>query len=332
MRTKKGAALAGAAATGSSKLDEAGKKIASLTDSGNGIVRGRADSIAVRGVALESGTNGELAGELVTILLDKIHPGTQTRVRVDRDMVNDYAEKMEAGVMLPPPIVYKVDGEYLLEDGFHRYQGYDNDCLIVSVENQARADERIPVLVAVPAKKRGLSIEPLLGPVTLSPEWLERLAWVICGGESGDDSRPTHPDWIRALRDQCAAAGILFFFKQWGNWCPDASLCKPDYSNVVAFLPGRDEPIYLKALSRDQREKLIHDQSATLMYRGTKHETRNFLDGRQHLDHPFEKPIRVEDGNSDIPRANKQSFQAPKADTGAIIARARKLASDYQTK
>jgi hypothetical protein len=46
------------------------------------------------------------------------------------------------------------------------------------------------------------------------------LDWVICGGESGPDARPMHPDWARGLRDQCAAAGVPFFFKQWGEWLP----------------------------------------------------------------------------------------------------------------
>jgi Protein of unknown function (DUF5131) len=49
------------------------------------------------------------------------------------------------------------------------------------------------------------------------------LHWVICGGESGPDARPMHPDWARSIRDQCEAAGVAFFFKQWGAyaWAPD---------------------------------------------------------------------------------------------------------------
>jgi protein gp37 len=47
------------------------------------------------------------------------------------------------------------------------------------------------------------------------------LDWVICGGESGPGARPMHPDWARALRDQCQGAGVPFFFKQWGEWYPD---------------------------------------------------------------------------------------------------------------
>ena len=98
-----------------------------------------------------------------------------------------------------------------------------------TVEDQARADERIPSLLSIPARVRFLSCEPLLGPVDLSfgnPKWRtaesyhSEIHWVICGGESGPHARPMHPDWARALRDQCAAAHVPFLFKQWGESLP----------------------------------------------------------------------------------------------------------------
>lgn len=93
-----------------------------------------------------------------------------------------------------------------------------NVWLGVSAERQQEADERIPHLMATPAAVRFLSAEPLLGPIKISYlEWA-RLDWVIAGGESGSNARPMHPDWVRSLRDQCKAAGIPFFFKQWGEW------------------------------------------------------------------------------------------------------------------
>lgn len=92
-----------------------------------------------------------------------------------------------------------------------------NVWLGTSVENQAAADERVPALLRPRPAVAFLSVEPLLGPVDLSP-WLERIDWVIVGGESGHGARPMHPDWVRALRDQCVAAGVPFFFKQWGAW------------------------------------------------------------------------------------------------------------------
>lgn len=158
--------------------------------------------------------------------------------------------------------------------------------LMITVVNQAEADRDIPKLLDLKARLGipwvGLSMEPLLGPVDISPYMLgcfecgqecgfrsgpesppevekcnscglitghfgefcsecghqdfsfvcpdceavaheyhpdtETLDWVIVGGESGHNARPTHPDWIRSLRDQCEATGTPFLFKQWGEW------------------------------------------------------------------------------------------------------------------
>lgn len=153
-----------------------------------------------------------------------------------------------------------------------------------SVENQKRANERIPHLLKIPAAVRFLSCEPLLRELDIerwigeyycpscgnhcSEKSIENMAcpscdtedvscdcddielqcpncgnygdemgldtnecwrrsggtvgihWVICGGESGTKARPMHPEWARSLRDQCRAAGVPFFFKQWGEWLP----------------------------------------------------------------------------------------------------------------
>jgi protein gp37 len=120
-----------------------------------------------------------------------------------------------------------------------------NVWLGVSTEDQSTADERIPELLATPAAVRFLSCEPLLGLVDLrklKPDGINftldaltgkgehllgfrgqtgAIHWVISGGESGPRARPMHPDWARSLRDQCAAAGVPFFFRQWGEWGPD---------------------------------------------------------------------------------------------------------------
>lgn len=114
----------------------------------------------------------------------------------------------------------------------------DNVWLGVSVEDQATAEERIGYLLQAPAIVRFISAEPVLGPIDLGaipydrreridalrgPEWQpgRALDWVIAGGESGPEARPTRPEWVRSLRDQCASAGVAFFFKQWGEWAPD---------------------------------------------------------------------------------------------------------------
>lgn len=110
-----------------------------------------------------------------------------------------------------------------------------NVWLGVSAERQQEADERIPEVLATPAAVRFVSAEPLLGqidfyetsaamPVEGHP-WkngpiLQGIDWIIVGGESGPGARPMHPAWARSIRDQCAAAGVAFFFKQWGEYLP----------------------------------------------------------------------------------------------------------------
>ncbi len=145
-----------------------------------------------------------------------------------------------------------------------------NVWLGVSVEDQQRADERIPDLLATPAAVRFISAEPLLGPVDLEVAWKGESAlegecwgdcawcangnppmhncsagrqseadwakgrsgldWVIVGGESGPGARPMHPDWARSLRDQCAAAGVPMLFKQWGEYHPADQLQNAEQS------------------------------------------------------------------------------------------------------
>ena len=87
-----------------------------------------------------------------------------------------------------------------------------------SVEDRARKD-RIDLLRETPAALRFLSLEPLLED--LGELDLAGIGWVIVGGESGPGARPMHPDWVRSIRDQCQAAGVPFFFKQWGEWAPE---------------------------------------------------------------------------------------------------------------
>jgi protein gp37 len=96
----------------------------------------------------------------------------------------------------------------------------------VSVETQKWAPVRLGKLAATSvAGVRFASCEPLLGELDLR-RWLPgRLEWVIAGGESGPRARPMHPDWARSLRDQCQAAGVPYFFKQWGAHAPESALC-----------------------------------------------------------------------------------------------------------
>ena len=121
-----------------------------------------------------------------------------------------------------------------------------NVWLGVSAEDQARADERIPDLLATPSAVRFVSCEPLLGRLDLtrvSPNGVQsidalsgrsitpdysgwpRLDWIIAGGESGPGARPMHPQWARSLRDQCEEAGVPFFHKQNGEFASVSEVC-----------------------------------------------------------------------------------------------------------
>lgn len=136
----------------------------------------------------------------------------------------------------------------------------DHISLMITVVDQTEADRDIPKLLDLKARLGipwvGLSVEPMLRPVFPSLLSLGRgkfparrvvgdtydalvgelvvgtetgydrtqggavVDWIICGGESGPNARPMHPDWARSLRDQCEAAGTSFLFKQWGEWIP----------------------------------------------------------------------------------------------------------------
>lgn len=93
-----------------------------------------------------------------------------------------------------------------------------NVWLGVSVEDQKRADERLPVLLTTPARVRWVSYEPALGPVDFTP-WLTsspRLDWIVVGGESGPGARPFKIDWAHRTIEQCKANGVAVYMKQMG--------------------------------------------------------------------------------------------------------------------
>src|SRR3990167_417572 len=90
----------------------------------------------------------------------------------------------------------------------------------VSVESQEYV-WRVRDLLHVPAAVRFLSVEPLLGPVSLDAALLKGIQWVIVGGESGPGARPMKPEWVRNLLEQCTRARAKFFKKQWGAHTPD---------------------------------------------------------------------------------------------------------------
>ncbi len=203
-----------------------------------------------------------------------------------------------------------------------------------TVVSQEEADRDVPKLLAVPARVRFLSMEPLLESVIIwrwAAQHCERhagpldadgkcpvcesrgiwgmlgdpglaehekapirrgLDWVIVGGESGPGARPMHPDWARSLRDQCAAAGVPFFFKQWGEWQElDTGMQTP----LVA--KHGDDEFYDAAMEHDgflsadghfvDHVDLLHDD---VPYRGLvrkgKKAAGRALDGRTHDEFP----------------------------------------------
>jgi protein gp37 len=133
-----------------------------------------------------------------------------------------------------------------ISDLIRQRRGYDdlspnwpppNIIHAVTVCNQSEA-WKIGELMKVPSACRVISREPALGPVEWEP-WMPEIQcgplawghdgvrqdtarpgidWLIMGGESGPNARPMHPDWARAARDACAAAGVPYYFKQWGEW------------------------------------------------------------------------------------------------------------------
>lgn len=197
----------------------------------------------------------------------------------------------------------------------------DNIWLGVTAENQARADERIPILLSIPAAGHFVSLEPMLSAIDLTPylpiepkcpecgakvgrpkclfelgpagcprfdlmdEWQERkrrgfLAHVIAGGESGPGARPTHPDWVRWVRDQCQEGGVPFFWKSWGAWAPlAASIDYPHRAPYGTFFENGEWTLGVRPLGGD-----IHGLCA--MFRGDKKAAGRLLDGREWDEYP----------------------------------------------
>lgn len=172
----------------------------------------------------------------------------------DERLPSDAIDKVFAVMAITPRHTYQILTKRpqrmfnYLTGGSSYAEPLPNVHLGVSVENQAAADERIPLLLETPAAVRFLSVEPLLDGVVLYANWLYPrcgecgrhwytrqatgcsdihcngqpesdglIDWVIVGGESGPGARPMDASWARSLRDQCQAAGVAFHFKQWGG-------------------------------------------------------------------------------------------------------------------
>lgn len=192
-----------------------------------------------------------------------------------------------------------------------------NVWLGTSAENQDTANTRIPDLLATHAAKLIVSCEPLLGPIDLTDlkphratqkgdidaltgrciwpsakgfadsinatsDRTGKIAWVIAGGESGPNARPMHPDWARSLRDQCEAADVPFFFKQWGEWEPreqwSGHLGGGRFEQMIAIMPDG---------SSVAPDVVPQDVGGHRVARVGKRKAGRLLDGVEHSEMPF---------------------------------------------
>lgn len=173
-----------------------------------------------------------------------------------------------------PDVINRIIGLLMTAEGCARFAWpLPNLWVGVSVEDQPRADERIPLLLQTPAAVRWISAEPMLGPISNRANLLGSLDWVVAGGESGPDARPMHPEWPRALRDWCQRLGVSFFFKQWGEWMP-----APDEMTDAEIVLGWHEAAMLAG----------REGPATLIRVGKKEAGRQ-LDGRTWDEYPREE-------------------------------------------
>lgn len=181
------------------------------------------------------------------------------------------------------PALYLVGEEYGYVLTNEECRLPDNVCIMTSVENQEQADKRIPELLTIPARYRGLSMEPLLDSVDifnwLHCEWngeafvdatTQQIHWVIVGGESGPKARIMNPGWVESLRRTCYG-NTSFFFKQWGEWAPAEGEIKRGDRLISdgSVKPGGKFP------------------TAYTMRRMGKKAAGWLLDGREYNEHPF---------------------------------------------
>ncbi|MBB4520523.1 UNVERIFIED_ORG: protein gp37 [Rhizobium sophorae] len=214
-----------------------------------------------------------------------------------------------------------------------------NVWLGVSVEDQKRADERLPILHEIPAAAIWVSNEPALGPIdwkrwlptgrrARSPQghefiaqqyfmtkcehcgWIgsselhhvnaiadtgdydvtccnchqitacdeiQRIGWMVAGGESGTGARPMHPHWTYALRDQCAIADVPFLFKQWGNWI----VASAENGHTDSSMATNDA-IWLDVDGRQAKPSCDGMREPIGMFRVTKARAGRMLEGRLH--------------------------------------------------
>ena len=184
-------------------------------------------------------------------------------------------------------------------------QGREHIALGVSAEDQDRLKERSEILLQIDSAIRYVSIEPMLGPMTVAPylkcdscldpkvHWCVDpvINWVILGGENGNSARPMNPAWARAVRDECVEAGVPFFFKGWGAWVTmqnsnivrDSSETYPP-SGGRRIIQTSDGKTFTLAAHNVRR-----DMGPEEFYRVGKKKSGRLLDGREWNQTPWDK-------------------------------------------
>jgi protein gp37 len=174
--------------------------------------------------------------------------------------------------------------------------GWKNVWLGTTAENQKQLAVRAWHLSQVPAAVRFLSCEPLLSGLNFQatnrwgtkwdvltgrildavsgPSSVGGVSWIIAGGESGPGARPMHPDWARSLRDQCAAAGVPFFMKQWGEWVGLNDFCAAHCGWWNGLTDAGRHAVAVQMIEGRQMMRLGKNRAGRL------------LDGREHNEFP----------------------------------------------
>lgn len=128
--------------------------------------------------------------------------------------------------------------------------GYENVQLNVTCENQKRADERLPILLSIPAKHRGFMAAPFIGPVDAEPYLASgKIEEVLCGGENYDGARPCHYEWVKSLSDQCRRQDLTFAFIETGT-----TFVKGGHTYHIPKKEVQSEQAYKSGLSYQGRE------------------------------------------------------------------------------
>jgi protein gp37 len=171
------------------------------------------------------------------------------------------------------------DSDLMILHSRPRYAFAQNVWLGTSVENK-NVLNRVDDLRKTPAAIRFLSIEPLLGDLGVID--LTGIGWVIVGGESGTNARPMHPDWASSLRVQCQAAGVPFFFKQWGEHLYHSAVWKQNREEY-----GRMTSLFSEAFIKGKQFPAYSPHGAESLYRVGKHNAGRMLDGREWNEFPL---------------------------------------------